>query len=61
MIHKGRAVIADKIAVGLDLAKNVFQMHGTDGAGRAVLEFFRRLPRCVIARASVRRRSLLGL
>jgi hypothetical protein len=23
--------------VGLDLAKNVFQAHGADGAGRAVL------------------------
>ncbi|MFC6199102.1 hypothetical protein ACFQDM_13520, partial [Ponticaulis profundi] len=25
------------ITVGLDLAKNVFQVHGADGAGRAVL------------------------
>ncbi len=23
--------------VGLDLAKNVFQVHGADGAGRAIL------------------------
>ncbi|SMO93262.1 hypothetical protein SAMN06265173_1269 [Thalassovita litoralis] len=45
--------------VGLDLAKNVFQVHGADGAGRAVLrkklrraqvlEFFRQLPSCVVA------------
>ena len=26
----------DIITVGLDLAKNVFQVHGSDGAGRAV-------------------------
>ena len=25
------------ITVGLDLGKNVFQVHGADGAGRAVL------------------------
>ncbi|MFZ3584247.1 IS110 family transposase [Loktanella sp. DJP18] len=47
------------ITVGLDLAKNVFQVHGADGAGRAVLrkklrrmqvlEFFSQLPRCVVA------------
>lgn len=45
--------------VGLDLAKNVFQVHGADGAGRAVvrkklrraqvLEFFNQLPPCVVA------------
>ena len=45
--------------VGLDLAKNVFQAHGSDAMGRAVfrktlrrgqvLEFFSRLPRCVVA------------
>ena len=45
--------------VGLDLAKNVFQVHGADGAGGAVLlkklrrdqvlAFFRQLPRCVVA------------
>ncbi|MFN6925920.1 MAG: IS110 family transposase, partial [Tabrizicola sp.] len=27
----------DVTTVGLDLAKNVFQVHGADGAGRAVL------------------------
>ncbi|PIL22155.1 hypothetical protein P775_00710 [Puniceibacterium antarcticum] len=47
------------ITVGLDLAKNVFQVHGADGAGRAVLrkklrraqvlEFFGQLPPCVFA------------
>ncbi|MFZ1467838.1 MAG: IS110 family transposase, partial [Paracoccaceae bacterium] len=41
------------------LAKNVFQVHGADGAGRAVLrkklrraqvlEFFSQLPSCVVA------------
>ena len=45
--------------VGFDLAKNVFQAHGADGAGRAVLrkklqraqvlEFFAQLPPCVVA------------
>jgi transposase len=47
------------ITVGLDLAKNVFQVHGADGVGRAVLrkklrraqvlEFFSQLPSCVVA------------
>lgn len=46
--------------IGLDLAKNVLQVHGADEAGRPVigrqlrrgqvLEFFGRLPRCVVAR-----------
>jgi transposase len=45
--------------VGLDLAKNVFQAHGADASGRAVLRkklrrdqvlaFFAQLPRCVVA------------
>ena len=45
--------------VGLDLAKMVFQAHGADPAGRVVfrktlrrarvLQFFRDLPRCVVA------------
>jgi transposase len=44
--------------VGLDLAKNVFQLHGVDGRGKAVLSkqlkrseivsFFTNLPRCLI-------------
>jgi len=29
--------MSEIITVGLDLAKNVFQAHGADGAGRAVL------------------------
>jgi len=47
------------ITVGLDLAKNVFQVHGADGAGQAVLrkklrrtqvlEFFAQLQPCVVA------------
>jgi transposase len=51
--------MSEIITVGLDLAKNVFQVHGTDSAGRAilrkklrrgqVLEFFRQLPPCVVA------------
>lgn len=51
--------MSDIITVGLDLAKNVFQVHGADGAGRAVLRkklrrtqvlaFFDQLPPCVVA------------
>lgn len=51
--------MSEIITVGLDLAKNVFQVHGADGAGQAVLrkklrraqvlEFFNHLPRCVVA------------
>jgi len=47
------------ITVGLDLAKNVFQAHGADASGRAVLRkklrrdqvlaFFGQLPPCVVA------------
>ena len=47
------------ITVGLDLAKNVFQVHGADAAGGAVLRkklrrtqvlgFFEALPPCVVA------------
>jgi len=29
--------MSEIITVGLDLAKNVFQVHGADGNGRAVL------------------------
>ena len=45
--------------VGLDLAKNVFQVHGADARGgvvfrkklrrSAVLEFFSKLPPCLVA------------
>jgi transposase len=45
--------------IGLDLAKHVFQVHGADASGRAVLrkklrrtqllEFFGHQPRCVVA------------
>jgi transposase len=45
--------------VGVDLAKNVFQLHGTTGDGRVILrqklsrgrmlEFFTKLPSCVVA------------
>ena len=51
--------MSDIITVGLDLAKNVFQVHGSDGAGQAVLrkklrrtqvlEFFAQLQPCVVA------------
>ena len=32
-----RTVMSEIITVGLDLAKNVFQAHGADASGRAVL------------------------
>lgn len=45
--------------IGLDIAKNVFQVHGVDGCGHTVLrkrltrgrllEFFAGVPRCVVA------------
>ena len=45
-------------AIGLDLAKNVVQMHGTDARGKTVLKkqlrrnriaaFFAQLPACVV-------------
>ena len=51
--------MSEIITVGLDLAKNVFQVHGTDAAGGAVLRkklrrtqvlgFFEALPPCVVA------------
>jgi transposase len=51
--------MSEIITVGLDLAKNVFQVHGADGAGQAVLRkklrrdqvlaFFGQMPRCVVA------------
>lgn len=51
--------MSEIITVGLDLAKNVFQVHGADGAGHPVLrqklrraqvlEFFSQLPSCVVA------------
>ena len=58
------------ITVGLDLAKNVFQVHGADGSGRAVLrkklrraqvlEFFGQLPGLRRGDGSLWRRSFLG-
>src|SRR6056297_844558 len=56
---QGRTVMSEIITVVLDLAKNVFQAHGADASGRAVLrkklrrhqvlEFFGQLPACVVA------------
>jgi transposase len=44
--------------IGLDLAKNVFQVHGVDGSGETVirrqlrrgqvLPFFKKLPPCLV-------------
>ncbi|NIP17670.1 MAG: IS110 family transposase [Xanthomonadales bacterium] len=48
----------DVSTIGLDLAKNVFQVHGVDGSGKTVirrqlrrgqvLPFFKRLPPCLV-------------
>lgn len=61
---------------GVDLAKSVFQVHGADKAGQAILrrqlrrsevpEFFRNLPGCLVgmqacARAHYRARALTKL
>jgi transposase len=53
--------------VGLDLAKNVFQVHGVDAVGATVLRrqlrraqvlvFFSRLPRCLVGWRRARRRT----
>jgi hypothetical protein len=50
--------MVEVITVGVDLAKNVFQLHGVDETGRPVLrrqlrrsqmlEFFQRLPGCLV-------------
>jgi transposase len=52
-------VMSEIITVGLDLAKNVFQVHGADAPGLGVLRkklrwdqvlaFFSRLPPCLVA------------
>ena len=51
--------MSEIITVGLDLAKNVFQAHGADASGQAVLRkklrrdqvlsFFSQLPSCIVA------------
>ena len=51
--------MSEIITVGLDLAKNVFQLHGADASGRAamrrklrrsqVLEVLAGLPSCTVA------------
>jgi transposase len=62
--------MSEIITVGLDLAKNVFQAHGADASGRAVLrkklrrdqvlEFFGRLPSCVVAMEASQLRQFGG-
>ena len=63
--------MAETGTIGIDLAKSVFQLHGVDGEGRTVLrrsqmlEFFQRLPLCLIgmeacAGAHHRAREMIG-
>jgi len=57
-VPRRRTVLSEVIALGLDLAKNVFQVHGVDASGRAVLRkklgrdrvlaFFSQLPRSLV-------------
>ena len=56
--------------IGVDLAKNVFQVHGVDNGGKVVItrqlrrkqviDFFSKIPACLVGMASVRNRSSLG-
>jgi len=56
--------------VGLDIAKHVFQLHGTDAHGKVVLRrklrrhevvtFFANLPSCTVGAGGLRRCALLG-
>lgn len=58
------------VAVGLDRATNVFQAHGADASGQAVLrkklrrdqvlEFLARLPPCVVAMEACGRAHFWG-
>ncbi len=50
--------MSEVITIGLDLAKNVFQVHGVDASGetvirrqlrrRQVLRFFKKQPPCLV-------------
>ena len=54
--------------IGLDIAKSVFQVHGVDAAGqalircqlkrRAVLGFFQKLPVCLVGSRLAPRRTI---
>jgi len=56
--------------IGMDIAKHVFQVHGADASGRAVLrrkigrakvlDFFASQPRCLVAMEACGSRSLSG-
>ena len=56
--------------VGLDIAKRVFQLHGVDAAGKAVLRrklqrsevlaFFRALPPCIWSALRLATRRIIG-
>ena len=57
-------------AIGVDLAKHVFQVHGVDSVGNVVttrqlrrkqiIEFFSKIPACLVGNGSLRARSSLG-
>src|SRR5581483_8759987 len=57
--QRGGPSVMQISTIGLDIAKNVFQVHGEDGEGkivcqkkmsrRGVVEFFSKLPACMVA------------
>ncbi len=57
-------------SIGIDLAKNVFQIHGVDQHGKTVLKkqlkrdqmasFFANTPSCLVGMEAWRRRTPLG-
>lgn len=68
--HREEPSIEKISTIGLDLAKQVFQVHGIDQQGAvavrkrlrrgAVMEFFARLAPCVVGIEALRQRALLG-
>lgn len=59
LVHQGEIILSHTVIVGLDLAKNVFQVHGIDADGTKtfnkklrredVKRFFEELPPCTVA------------
>ena len=62
--------MGDITTIGLDLAKNVFQVHAVDEAGSVVmrkrlrrgqvLAFFGEIPPCLVGLEACRRRRIIG-
>ena len=64
----GRVVQMQVSTIGVDLAKNVFQVHGVDSAGKVVItrqlrrkqviDFFSKIPPCMVGMEACGRSSL---